>query len=282
MIIVKEFGDREFDSKEELFRELKANKKQLISLKKATEKKTEAFYYIPTISEKSSANKDGGENNIESPDKLQVKVVINTTNFLDCHNDLHINGIWNKSISDNNGKGFLHLQEHECEFECVISDNAKASVMMIKWKELGYSFSGSTEALIFDSLIEKKRNDFMYNQYLNGWVKNHSVGMRYVKIDLAINSEAEYDADEKAVWDKYYPLVANKDVADEKGYFWVVSEAKLIEGSAVVMGSNSATPTLQVEQKEAVNNNTSKQIEPSNEDTQKNEKLLKELLSKLS
>ena len=43
----------------------------------------------------------------------------------------------------------------------------------------------------------------MYNQYLNGWVKNHSVGMRYVKMELAINSEAEYDADEKAIWDKY-------------------------------------------------------------------------------
>lgn len=270
MIVVKEFSDRKFESKEELFRELKANKKQLIALKKATEKRTEAFYYIPAIqNEKTEANKSE-DNYIETPDKLQVKVVINTTNFLDSHNDLHISGIWNKSISDNNGKGFLHLQEHECEFEYVISDNAKASVMQMKWKDLGYPYSGNTEALIFDSLIEKKRNDFMYNQYLNGWVKNHSVGMRYVKMELAINSEAEYDADEKAIWDKYYPLVANNEVADEKGYFWVILEAKLIEGSAVVMGSNSATPTLQVEQKEAVNN-TSKEIEPSF-DTQKEQK----------
>jgi hypothetical protein len=84
----------------------------------------------------------------------------------------------------------------------------------------------------------------MLNQYANGWVKNHSVGMRYVKLDLAINSEAEWNKEEKAVWDKYYSLIANKDVADEKGYFWAVTEAKIIEGSAVVMGSNSATPTL--------------------------------------
>lgn len=289
MIVVKEFGDREFESKEELFRELKTNKKQLISLKKATEKKADAFSYVSTIqNNKEQINKEDS-NYIETPDKLQVKIVINTTNFLDSHNDLHINGIWNKSISDNNGKGFLHLQEHECEFEYVISDNAKASVSNMKWKELGYSYNGSTEALIFDSLIEKKRNEFMYNQYINGWVKNHSVGMRYIKIDLAINSEAEYDADEKAVWDKYYPLVANKDVADEKGYFWVVTEAKLIEGSAVVMGSNSATPTLQVEQKEAVNTDTSKPIEPSNDTHQNAEqeaqkeanKKLKEFLSKI-
>ena len=74
--------------------------------------------------------------------------------------------------------------------------------------------------------------------------------MRYVKVDLAINSESEWDKDEKALWDKYYPVVANKEVADERGYMWIVSEAKIIEGSAVVMGSNSATPTISIESKE--------------------------------
>ena len=111
----------------------------------------------------------------------------------------------------------------------------------------------------------------MFKQYSNGWVKNHSVGMRYVKIDLAINSESEWDKDEKELWDKYYPIVVNKEIADERGYFWVVSEAKVIEGSAVVMGSNSATPTLSVENKSEADNITSEQEEPSI-DTQKQDK----------
>ena len=242
MIKALEFPRKEFATKEELFKALKDNKKELISLKKAETKNADAvsFGSIEVIKKTDLTNKSEG--NVANPESLSVKVVINTTNFLDSHGDVHINGIWNKSISDN--ISFLHLQEHNRSFDKIISDNAKGYTQLMTWKELGLPFEGSTEALIFDSTIEKKRNEFMLNQYSNGWVKNHSVGMRYVKLELAINSDAEWDKEEKAVWDKYYYLIANKDVADEKGYFWAVTEAKIIEGSAVVMGSNSATPTL--------------------------------------
>lgn len=249
MIVCKEFPDREFNSQEELFKALKENKQSLVALKKSTEKRADSISYVNSETSNLITNKEENGTNTEI-DKLQVKVVINTTNFIDSHNDLHINGIWNKSVSDNANKGFLHLQEHERDFDKVISDNAKGYVESVSWKSLGLPYNGKTEALIFDSIIEKKRNEFMFKQYSNGWVKNHSVGMRYVKIDLAINSESEWDKDEKELWDKYYSVVANKEVADERGYFWVVSEAKIIEGSAVVMGSNSATPTLSVENKE--------------------------------
>ena len=279
MIVCKEFPDREFNSQEELFKALKENKTSLIALKKSTEKRADAVSYVNSEVSKINANKE--ENGTQTEiDKLQVKVVINTTNFIDSHNDLHINGIWNKSVSDNVNKGFLHLQEHDRDFDKVISDSAKGHVESVSWKSLGLPYNGKTEALIFDSVIEKKRNEFMFKQYANGWVKNHSVGMRYVKIDLAVNSESEWDKDEKELWDKYYPVVANKEVADERGYFWVVSEAKVIEGSAVVMGSNSATPTLSVENKAEAEVITSEiKIEPSI-DTQKQEELLKELLNK--
>ena len=279
MIVCKEFPDREFNSKEELFKALKENKPSLIALKKSTEKRADAVSYVNSEVSKINANKE--ENGTQTEiDKLQVKVVINTTNFIDSHNDLHINGIWNRSVS--NQKEFLHLQEHDRDFDKVISDSAKGHVESVSWKSLGLPYNGKTEALIFDSVIEKKRNEFMFKQYANGWVKNHSVGMRYVKIDLAVNSESEWDKDEKELWDKYYPIVANKEVADERGYFWVVSEAKVIEGSAVVMGSNSATPTLSVENKQDSSKDTleSKEVIDSSIDTQKQEKLLKELLNK--
>lgn len=270
MIVVKEFPDKEFATKEELFKALKENKPSLISLKKSIEKRADSINYVNSINSDLTANKE--ENGTQTEvEKLQVKVIINTTNFIDSHNDLHINGIWNKSVSDNANKGFLHLQEHDRDFDKVISDNAKGYVESITWKSIGLPYSGKTEALIFDSIIEKKRNEFMFKQYSNGWVKNHSVGMRYVKIDLAINSESEWDKDEKELWDKYYPVVANKEVADERGYFWVVSEAKIIEGSAVVMGSNSATPTISVENKPEADNITSEQEEPSS-DTQTDKK----------
>ena len=70
--------------------------------------------------------------------------------------------------------------------------------------------------------------------------------MRYVKIDLAMNSESPADAKEKAAWDKYINKIVNKEKAIEQGYFWAVTEAKVIEGSAVPLGSNFATPTISV------------------------------------
>lgn len=282
MIEVREFPNQQFETKEQLFEALKANKKTLIMTKKATEKRADAvsYGYIETIS-KNTTTKEDGSSPMTDLSTLNVKVVINTTNFLDSHGDVHINGIWNKSVSDNANKGFLHLQEHEREFDKVISDNAKGYVQSMTWKQLGLPYEGKTEALIFESTIDKKRNEFMLNQYANGWVKNHSVGMRYVNIELAINSEADYDKEYKDLWDKYYPVVANKEVADERGYFWVVTEAKIIEGSAVVMGSNSATPTLENKTEAVVN--TSGKVEPL-KDTQEEEthkELLKELLNKI-
>ena len=250
MINVIEFPKKEFATKEELFKSLKENKKELISIKKSVTKNADSvsFGYIDT-SVKIDTNKDASSQ-ISDINELNVKVVINTTNFLDSHGDVHINGIWNKSVKDN--VTFLHLQEHDRSFDKVITDTAKGYVQSMSWKKLGLPYDGKTEALIFESTIQKNRNEFMLNQYANGWVKNHSVGMRYVNLELAINSEAEWDKEEKMLWDEIYPLVANKEVADERGYFWVVKEAKIIEGSAVVMGSNSATPTLENKDIEAV------------------------------
>jgi hypothetical protein len=63
-------------------------------------------------------------------------------------------------------------------------------------------------------------------------------------------------------------MIANKSAADEKGYFWAVTEAKLIEISAVVIGSNRITPTQSVTENTEAAKGTSLSIEPSN-DTQK-------------
>jgi hypothetical protein len=262
MIQVVEFPDKEFETKEDLFKALTTHKKELISLKKSVTKNADAvsYGYIETVSKNAI---DKAIASADLPETLNVKVVINTTNFLDSHGDLHINGIWNKSVSDN--KTFLHLQEHRRDFGNVITDSAKGSVETMTWKKLGLPYEGKTEALIFESTIDKLRNGFMLKQYANGWVKNHSVGMRYVNLELAINSEAEYDKEYKELWDKYYPVVANKELADERGYMWIVTEAKIIEGSAVVMGSNSATPTL--ENKEIAVDDTIETKEPL-EDTQ--------------
>jgi hypothetical protein len=241
---MERYGNLEFTSKKELFKFLSENRDKLIAQKKAVKKESDCSVAIAPVIVHEKTNKDGLGEEDKMRDSLKVVVIINTTNFLDSHNDLHLPGIWTKSIKEN--KMIMHLQEHEMEFEKIIADGKELKVYTksFKWSELGYNYYGITEALVFESIILRNRNEYMLEQYANGWVKNHSVGMYYVKMDFAVNDE-EYPNEYEA-WQKYYPQIANKEVADEKGYFWYVLEAKCCEGSAVPIGSNTATPTLSV------------------------------------
>lgn len=264
MIVCKEFPDKQFSTKEEMFTHLRENKKSLIAAKKMITKECDAVFYISkSIDEKGEVIKVENTSLVEI-NKLKATLVINTTKLLDSHGDVHLDGIWNKSAKES--KDLLLLQEHQMKFDKIISDDVKATVKNMLWKELGADYTGYTEALVFECTIEKNRNEFMFNQYVKGFVKNHSVGMRYVKLELAINSESKWDVEEKEVWDKYINQIVNKEYAESIGYFWVVPEAKIIEGSAVVKGSNSITPTLEITEASKGAN----AIEPS-EDTQKKE-----------
>lgn len=245
MIVVKEFPNKQFETKEELFKELKENKADLIAAKKMQTKEADATFNVIKSEESYTGSTKSETSKAEYINQIKAELVINTTNIMDSHSDVHLKGIWNKSAKEQ--KNVYLLQEHKMSFDHIISDNVDVSVKEVKWKDLGFNYKGTTEALTFVATIDKQRNEFMFNQYSKGYVKEHSVGMRYVKLELALNSESKYDAEEKAVWDKYINEIVNKEVAEEQGYFWAVTEAKIVEGSAVVKGSNHATPTISVE-----------------------------------
>src|SRR5574343_1695600 len=171
-------------------------------------------------------------------------------------------------------------------FDKVISDTINAITKKFTWDKLGFeNLQGETEALIFEAEISKERNEYMFNQYINGWVKEHSVGMRYINLFLCITSPSKQYMEEKANWDKYYPMVANKDYLKEDEYFWAVTEAKIIEGSAVLKGSNYATPTISVKEntdEPSVDTQTENKEDSRQTDTIGKEdfrKLFKELLT---
>jgi hypothetical protein len=254
MIVVKEFPDKEFCNKEALFAALRENKSILIAQKKMITKESDSLiHYVEVESrEKESVIKDQVVE-VSEVGKLKAKLAINTTNIMDSHSDVHFDGTWNKSAKEQ--KNVLLLQEHQMKFNSIISDNVDVSVKKMTWKSLGFDFEGSTEVLIFDTEIDKSRNEFMFEQYSKGYVKEHSVGMRYVKLELAINSESKWDVEEKAVWDKYIDKIVNKEVAENQGYFWAVTEAKIVEGSAVVKGSNYATPVISIQAEKSLEDN---------------------------
>lgn len=237
-----------FKDKKKLFEFLAENKETLIAQKKASYKQADGVVFNDLFcTEKEDSFKSNNPIDL-TVDSLKVRAIINTTNYFDSHRDVHIPGLWKKSLSIN--KMIMHVQEHKSyEFDKIISEgkNLKAYTQKYTWKELGYNWEGETEALVFDSVVKetgkKPRNPFMFEQYANGYVKNHSVGMRYIKIVMAINDE-NYGAEFEA-WEKYFPQVVNSDDAEKSGYFWAVTEARAMEGSAVPMGSNVITPTLE-------------------------------------
>lgn len=232
--------------------EIVKNKETIIAQKKAVMKYADGCLYV-SLNAGEVVPKEAID--ITDLDKIEVKAAINTTNVLDSHGDVHIKGLWNKSLKEN--KMIMHLQEHKMSFESIISDgkDLKATTKDMTFKELGFKMDGNTQVLFFESTVKMDRNLYMFKQYANGNVKNHSVGMRYVKLFLAVNDE-DYK-EEKAIWDKYYPTIANKEDADAQGYFWAVTEAKVVEGSAVPIGSNQITPTIEVAAK-----GTTEVIEP--------------------
>lgn len=272
MIVAKEFPGEVFTSKHDLFKKLIENKDSLIAQKKMQNKYADSFEYSSILIDKKINSDKAASNENLDPNTLKVVSIINTTNILDSHMDVHIPGIWNKTVKEN--KNMLLLDQHRATFEGIISDNIQAKVKKYNWIDLGYDAEGKTEALVFESILSKDRNPYMYEQYEKGRVKNHSVGMRYVKLSLCINSDAEWNKEEKENWDNYIDEVINKKEAEIYGYFWAVTEAKAMEGSAVVFGSNPITPTLQVKNDNEPEKSTQSHKEEPSDDTLEANKLL--------
>jgi len=236
-------------TKEELFNYLRINKELLTIEKKQQFKKADGVNScLFSVEKDEEITKAKIDTEVLNLDSFKVIAVINTTNLMDSHNDVHIPGLWNKTLKEQ--RNLYLLQEHDLSFKSIISDNVIASIKNINWTDLGYTYQGKTQALLFNAEIIKGRNDYMAEMYAKGYVKNHSVGMRYVKVDLAMNSDSKLDVVERGVWEKYINQIVNMEQAIELGYFWAVTEAKLIEGSAVPLGSNFATPTISVGKQE--------------------------------
>lgn len=230
-----EFPDRTFETKEGLFSELKANKDKLIGIKKAQILPSDSIEVSKSVEVKGITVKEGHSMH-----------VINTTKYLDSHNDFHANGIWNKSVNDQQGKIYF-VADHDLSIKSVIAfpSDVQMELKMINWSDLGADFEGKTQALVFNVAKDSIQLDAAKSIIEKGVDIQHSIRMQYVKLDLAVNSDSDDLKEEKALWNSTIDEVANKAVAFDRGYFWVVSEAKIFkEGSMVLAGSNDVTPML--------------------------------------
>ena len=245
MIFCKELN-REFDNKENLFKSLKESKKDIIGLKKAQVFKS----YEKGVSVKSKCidvSKTTSINKELFNDNDYYYIAVNTTGVVDSHGDLHVKGIWNKTAKEQNGKNYL-VDTHVMSLNTTIArkESVEMFVAEIPFYMVGKNYEGSTEALIYKVHKNKVINKIAKEWMDSGEDIEASVRMKYVNVDLAMNSNNPEDEAEKGNYDKYIGQVANKEELAGLDYFWVVKEAKNEgESSLVLQGSNSATGQIQ-------------------------------------
>jgi len=266
MIYCKEL-DKSFETKENMFSALKEANKDIIASKKAK-------YYNDSLDNQKSTTTAKPIDISKLKDQVKgldiddayYYIAVNTTKILDSHGDLHLNGIWNKTVKEQQGKNYL-VADHELKAESVIvrKEHIEMFVAEIPFAMIGKSYTGSTEALIY-----KFRKDKVINPIYKEWLESGdaieaSVRMRYVDMLFALDSKDEEDKEYKKNFDQYINQIANKkEYENEEGeiyYFWPVKQAEnRLESSLVLLGSNSSTGLVRQENKESGNH--SKTIEP--------------------
>jgi len=239
------FPDKVYSNKEELHEDLKANLDVIIASKKAQ---------IQKSCEKGISVSCKSLDLLKFTDQLKgIKIddnfwyiAVNTTRILDSHDDLHLDGIWNKSIKDQQGQNYL-VADHELRISDVIvkKEYVEMFVANIPFSLLGKDYEGNTQALIYKVPKDKVIHDAAKNWLESGDAIEGSVRMQYVNIMFALDSNHPDDAAAKKNYDDYIDTIANKKDFEYISYFFPIKEAKNVkESSLVVLGSNSVTGSI--------------------------------------
>ena len=243
---------------------LVANKSELIQQKCAFPIKSEPNQFPYELIKRTKANASKAEGQGDSVDltTLDVTCIGNSANWIDSQLDMLLPDCWKKTIKERGTSGKIyHLRDHKQSTEGIIGKPSAFYSKDYSLAELGLEgFYGNTQCLVMDSTLMESLDEKLFALYSNKMIKQHSIGMQYVKLDLAINDPNS--PDEFAVWNKYFAQAINKDVATQCGYFWVVYEIKLLEVSAVLWGANELTPTIESENKSEPLKDTQKNNEP--------------------
>lgn len=225
------------------------NKGELIKQKKAALKWSEPVTADAIILE---AIKEHGTKDAKAPadtpagqGQLNVKVVANAAWWCDSQMDVLTDKSYDRSVKQR-GAMIPHIADHKWLSTAHVGDVKSVYTQLINLRELGFDAPGKTTALIFETLIREDYNAEVYKFYKRGKINQHSIGLQYFSIDLAINDpDCEKEID---FWNKYIDKIVNKDYVTEVGYFWLISDIKVMENSCVLFGANALTPTLEMDE----------------------------------
>lgn len=270
-------GVGEFDTQNEMLDALKQNKDVLLAAKKSEIKtKQQPVNFIGFFNPKEGAVKE-----LPNMEDGYIYPVISTTNYMDSHGDVHLSGSMTKTAKEQSRKVY-YVADHQLKIDSIIATpkNVEAFIQKVKWSDIGQNFEGETEVLVFKIAKDQIKHAKFKELIEEGEKFQNSIRMQYVKLELAVNSDEKDLKAQKAVWDKYIDQVANREKAEEMGYFWAVGELKLYqEGSAVLFGSNDST-TIESKNISAVDDTEGNGTPPNGTDQNKVTKNMYLLLTK--
>lgn len=229
------------DKRHSAIKQVTRDKEEALLLKKGAVKNTDAPVLSPILAnvKDDEQNKALLERNLplDNEEAVYRTIIANTYNYMDSHDDVHLNNVFKKSLEET--KKLFLLHDHKFEVTAQTGNILKAYEQDGRFIYYGLNSPLDTQALLLDVEIERAKNELVFNEYKNHNINQHSVGMYYVKIDLAIDNQDDKEA--YALYRKYLPQIGNADKVEQQGYFFAVQEAKLKETSAVLMGSNDLT-----------------------------------------
>jgi len=270
MTVIKSryFADKSFATKEDLFAEMRKSHGDLIAFKKAEIQKS-CDKGISVTCRMLKVSDNVKSLNI---DPAYYYIAVNSTWVLDSHEDLHVDGIWNKSVKEQQGHNYL-VCDHELSIAntAVKKEHIEMLVVDMPFALIGKAYSGDTQVLVYkfpkDKVIHEKAKEWLES----GDAIEASVRMQYVTILFAMDSNDPEDATLKKNYDNYIGKIANKDDFEYIPYFFIIQEAKNVrESSLVLFGSNPATGNIKDNEPEKSTRQKEKQSPPDSRTVKSN------------
>ena len=218
--------------------QIRRDKGEILALKKGAIKYSDATI-LGAVAKSDEVSKKMFERNLplDTEESVYRTLIANTYNFMDSHDDVHLNNVFKKTLEET--KKIFLLHDHKFEVTAQVGNIMKAYEQDGRFLYFGYNSPLDTQALLLDVEIERKKNELVYSGYKNDEINQHSVGMYYVKIDLAMDDQADPAA--YALYKRLIGNIGNAAEVEKQGYFFAVAEAKLREVSSVLAGSNPLT-----------------------------------------
>ena len=239
------FKKRIFETKEQLFDELRKNVDMIIAnktakIQKSYKKKQEIKCRKIDLSKYHEQNKG------IAIDKDSYYIVVNSTRILDSHDDVHNDGLWNRSVSHIQGKNYLVADHQLTTLNTIVrKEHIEIFTAIVPFSAIGKKYEGMTEILVY-----KFKKDKVLLPVIKEWLESGdeiqaSVRMQYVKVVACFDSSHPDDKEYKKNYDDNIGTIANKDDFEYIPYFFLIMEAKNCkESSLVLFGSNEVTGKL--------------------------------------